>query len=138
MYNKKFFASSFGQPGELLGNPIIGNDKDELFNSQFHIAIENDVKANWFSEKLLDCFISKTIPIYCGCPNIGEYFNEKGIIKFSNIKECIEICKNVNENTYQEMLPTIEENYNKALEYYDWQKRVKDVLEQIKIKKFSE
>jgi ABC-type lipoprotein release transport system permease subunit len=56
-------------------------------------------------------------------------------LKFSNIKECIEICKNINENTYQEMLPIVEENYNKALEYYDWQKRVKDFIASLEIKK---
>lgn len=133
--NKKFYASSFGQPNELMGNPIIGKDKDELFNSQFHIAIENDVKPNWFSEKVLDCFISKTIPIYCGCPNIGEYFNEKGIMKFSNINECINICKSITENTYQEMISFVEDNYNKALEYVDWQKRIKDALLQLEIEK---
>ena len=133
--NRKFYASSFGQPNELMGNKIIGENKDELFNSQFHIAIENGIKANWFSEKVLDCFISKTVPVYCGCPNIGEYFNEKGIIKFNNIKECIKVCSEITENTYQEMLPYVEENYNKSLEFVDWQKRVKNIIEQLKINK---
>lgn len=133
--NKKFYASSFGPPSEIMGNPFIGDSKDELFKSQFHIAIENGYSKNWFSEKILDCFISKTVPIYCGCPNIGEFFNEKGIIKFNTIKECIEICKNINENTYNEMIQYIEENYIKSLEYLDWQTRVRDAISQLENKK---
>jgi hypothetical protein len=96
--------------------------------SQFHIAIENCSIQNYFTEKILDCFISKTIPIYCGCLNIGDYFNEKGILKFSNIRECVNVCNLITNETYSKMLPYVEENYNKALEYIDWQKRVKEIL----------
>jgi hypothetical protein len=133
--NKKFFVSSFGGPSDHMGNPTIGANKDELFNSQFHIAIENDVKDHWFSEKILDCFISKTVPIYCGCPNIGSYFNENGIFKFNTIQECISICKSLSDKTYESMLPMIEENYNKAQEYMNWQGRVKDAVASLQINK---
>lgn len=126
--NRKFFVSSFGAPADTFGNPVIGNNKDELFNSQFHIAIENDVKDHWFSEKILDCFISKTVPIYCGCPNLCDYFNIKGVLRFNNIKECIQICNSLNENSYNELLPYIEENYQKAKAYMDWQGRVRDAI----------
>lgn len=126
--NRKFYASSVGPPTEMFGNPSIGENKDELFKSQFHIAIENGCTNNWFSEKILDCFISKTVPIYCGCPNLGEYFDEKGIIRFANIGECVEKCNSITENTYNEMLPYVEKNYNIALGYIDWRTRVKEAV----------
>ena len=134
IHNSKFFISSFGGPESIKNNPVLKNGKDDAFLSQFHIAIENEFTRHWFSEKILDCFISKTVPIYCGCPNIGEYFNEKGILKFSNIKECVKICNEITEKTYNEMLPYIEENYVKALNYLDWQKRVSDFIYTLKIK----
>lgn len=133
--HRKFFVSSFGAPSDSMGNPTIGANKDELFNSQFHIAIENDVKDHWFSEKILDCFISKTVPIYCGCPNIGKYFNESGILKFNTVAECVKICNSLNEKTYEEMLPIIEQNYKIAKNYLDWQGRVKTAVSNLKIKK---
>lgn len=133
--NRRFYASSFGMPKNTFGNPLMGKNKDDLFKSQFHIAIENCSVNHYFSEKILDCFISKTIPIYCGCLNIGEYFNEKGILKFTNTKECIDICKSLTKETYNQMLPYVEENYIKSLEYIDWQKRIRDVISQLEMKK---
>ncbi len=130
--NRKFFASSFGPPSETFGNESIGENKDKLFHSQFHIAIENCSVKNYFSEKILDCFISKTIPIYCGCVNIGEFFNEKGIIKFTNINECIEKCNSLNEHSYEDMISYVEENYNAALKYLDWRSRLISVLNEKK------
>ena len=93
---------------------------------------------NYFTEKILDCFISKTVPVYCGCVNIGDFFNEKGIIKFNNIKECIDACKNITDNMYQEFAPYIEENYQKALRYMDWRSRLQIKLTQIQINKNHE
>jgi len=131
--NRKFYASSFGSPDDIMGNDIIFDKKDELFNYQFHIAIENCSIENYFTEKILDCFVSKTVPIYCGCSNIGDFFNENGIIKFANFKECVEKCKNITQDTYADMLPFIEENYNKSLEYLDYQKRLKNLLKEISV-----
>lgn len=47
---------------------------DGLEHYSYSIAIENDCKENYFSEKFSDCILSWTIPIYYGCPNIGKYF----------------------------------------------------------------
>jgi len=33
-----------------------------------------------FTEKITDCFMTGTIPIYYGIKNIGDYFNTDGII----------------------------------------------------------
>lgn len=133
--NSKFFISSFGGPENIKNNPVLKNNKDDAFMSQFHIAIENEITRHWFSEKILDCFITKTIPIYCGCPNIGDYFNENGILKFNNIKECINVCKAITKKTYLEILPFVEENYTKSLNYLNWQNRVSDFIYTLKIKK---
>lgn len=49
----------------------------------FSIIIENNSVDNYFTEKLLNCFAVGTVPIYLGCPNIGEFFNRNGIIEVS-------------------------------------------------------
>ena len=53
----------------------------------FHIAIENNKSINFFNENLIDCIISKTIPIYYGCPNIDNYFNINGFIIIDSIND---------------------------------------------------
>jgi hypothetical protein len=59
----------------------VGEDKINVFgDSQYGIVIENFSHRGYFSEKLIDCFLMKTIPIYWGCSNIGDFFNINGII----------------------------------------------------------
>ena len=48
--------------------------------SDVHIAVENSIARNYLSEKLIDCFLSRTVPICRGAPNIGEWFGPEGII----------------------------------------------------------
>jgi hypothetical protein len=102
--------------------------KDPYFaNAKFNIACENQVMTNMFSEKLLDCFKTKTVPIYYGCTNIDKYFNPKGIIQFNTIEEFDRIMETLTPEMYDEMLPYIEENYQLAKPY--WEKNVYQRIE---------
>jgi len=83
----------------------------------FSIAIENGDQKNYFTEKILDCFLTGTIPIYKGCPNIDEYFDKNGIITFNNKEELSEILINLNYETYQSKLESIKRNYELALKW---------------------
>ncbi|KAH8084536.1 hypothetical protein JL720_8038 [Aureococcus anophagefferens] len=47
----------------------------------FHVAIENVRRDGYFTEKLLDCFLLRTVPIYWGCPNLADFgFDATGVI----------------------------------------------------------
>lgn len=118
--NKKFYLSSTSPLDDVdySEHLILGESKNPMFNSQFHIAIENTgIIRNTFSEKLVDCFQTKTIPIYYGASNIGDFFNTEGILIANSVSEIIDICNNLNENTYDSMLNEIEENYNLSMSY---------------------
>ncbi len=71
-----------------------------LRDYKFSIAVENGVHDNYFTEKILDCFLTGVIPIYKGCPNIGEFFNVEGIITFSTQEELVDIVSNLSDNDY--------------------------------------
>jgi len=75
---------------------------------RFSITIENAYIPNYASEKISDCFLTGTIPIYYGCPNIGEYFDINGIITFSTKEELENILKHLNENGEEEYLKRID------------------------------
>jgi len=79
--------------------------------SMFHIAVENVRHNNWYTEKIGDAFASKTIPIYWGCPNIGNHFDERGIISFETKEELINIINNLTPEVYYDMKPYIDINY---------------------------
>lgn len=47
-----------------------------LKDYRYVLAFENCRQNNYFSEKLLDCWLAWAMPIYWGCPNLSDYFPE--------------------------------------------------------------
>ncbi|QSA96817.1 glycosyltransferase [Methylococcus sp. EFPC2] len=47
---------------------------------EYSIAYENTISDYYFTEKLMDCFVAHTIPIYVGSPRIYQFFPEKSLI----------------------------------------------------------
>lgn len=62
------------------GINFIENKKEGLEKYCFSITIENATYPNMITEKITDCFMNGTIPIYYGIENIGQFFNPDGII----------------------------------------------------------
>jgi len=136
---KKFLSSVRYPVPDLPPGPIGASmllpedDKKHLFYSQFSLAIENASVDNYFTEKLMDCFLTKTVPIYFGCPNIGDYFNLKGMVHLDGpeLSAAVQKINALTPETYEKMLPYIEENYQKALEYCEktFAERVKEQID---------
>lgn len=84
---------------------------------KFSIAIENGVHDNYFTEKILDCFLTGVIPIYRGCKNIGEFFNTKGFLIFDTEEELLELVTTLTEADYYSRLEFAQENFEKAKQY---------------------
>jgi hypothetical protein len=101
------------------------NGKETVFaNSMFGVAIENFSHRGYFTEKIIDCFLLKTIPIYTGCSNIGDFFNTDGIIKFDNVDDFIYISNKLTSDDYYSRLDVIEDNYQRALQYANYNENV--------------
>lgn len=80
-------------------NPI-GDKWDALIDFKYSIAIENSSYWGYFTEKILDCYLSYTMPIYYGCPNIVDYFEAESLILLdpNDFKKSISIIENALEN----------------------------------------
>lgn len=109
-YNYKF---------DLYGRGFNEIDKKEtgLNRYKFSIVVENCKTDYYFTEKIIDCFRTKTIPIYWGCPSIGNFFDERGIIHFDNIDELKDILDSINYSMYYDLIDVIETNYRLSFEY---------------------
>lgn len=105
---------------DLFGKQIRPIDKKEegLQKYMFSIAIENSRNGCYFTEKILDCFTTRTVPIYWGCPDIGDYFDMNGIITFDTLEELQSIIDNLSEDKYNKMKKAIEYNYVAATDNY--------------------
>lgn len=81
--------------------PLPNDDKFEiLYPFKYSIAIENSYYDHYWTEKIADCFLSWTMPIYAGAPNITDYFPKEAMILIDpkKPKEAMEIIKEAIEN----------------------------------------
>ena len=112
---------------DVYGRDTVPIRKKEfgLNKYMFSIAIENDSYKTYFTEKIIDCFLTGTVPIYMGAPNIGDYFNTNGIIQFKDVhkkhgKYNFDI---LTPELYDSMKEAIKDNYERSLQYAileDW------------------
>lgn len=124
------FAESNKHKLDLFGNGYqpIPEKEIGLCDYMFSVCIENDTYDTYFTEKILDCFASATIPIYKGTKNITKYFNPDSIMF---LDDC-----NIDELTpelYYSKLDAVKDNLNRVLEFNsieDWiyNKYLKEVI----------
>jgi hypothetical protein len=101
----------------------------EIFaDAQFGIAIENFSHRNYFTEKLIELFLLKVVPIYWGCSNISNFFDSRGIIYFQNIDDAIIQINQLDHSSYNDRLPAIERNFSLAMRYTDFLENAKNEL----------
>lgn len=84
---------------------------------RFAIVIENEIIHDYWTDKLLDCFLTGTVPIMWNDNFIEEYFNPDGMILWKEIGELFQILDVVNDKVYNKMMPAIKENFLKAQKY---------------------
>jgi len=108
--------------GSGCSNPI--DSKEEgLSDYRYTVVIENIKKPNYFTEKLVDAFMVGAIPIYWGCPNIGDFFDEGSILTFNNLEELEKIIDGASSVEYNQIKSTIQNNFEIAKNYCiteDW------------------
>ncbi len=95
---------------------------DVLAPYRYHIAIENCSDPYYWTEKLADCYLTETFPIYYGCRNADNYFPDNA---FQNIdirqpKLAIEIIERIIEaDTAGEAAFTLRQCKNLVLGKYN-------------------
>jgi hypothetical protein len=125
-----WFRSCKGTPlVNIRSNPILGNSKNPLFLTyRFSLVIENSKQNNYFSEKLIDCLITKTIPIYFGCPNISNWFDIRGwiILDSMSIQDFTSRCSRLPD--YAAHINAINENFERAKQYASLEKNIQRAM----------
>ncbi len=98
------------------GYKPFNNKEDGLLPYMYSIVIENCQEKDYFTEKIMDCFMCGTIPIYWGANNIDNYFDSKGILNFETIGELQLILKTISKKDYISRLDAIHSNHDIAQE----------------------
>jgi len=105
------WVEKIGDQVDLYGRGFneIAEKEEGLCDYMFSVAIENGEYETYFTEKLLDCFATGTIPVYLGAPDVGEHFNLDGIIILSDEFD-------VSEDIYYSKMDAIMDNLERAKE----------------------
>jgi len=109
---------------EVFGHGVrfIDDKADAVDEYRCHIAIENHIAPDHWTEKLADCFLGWSIPIYHGCPNAADYFPEDSFvaIDIENPEAALEIIRAaMAPGEYERRLPAIREARRRVLEEYN-------------------
>ena len=77
------------------GHNFIPDKWDALYPYQFSLAMENSSQPDYWTEKIMDCYLACTMPVYYGCSNIGKYFPKDSFIQLdvNNLKYSLDSLK---------------------------------------------
>jgi len=90
---------------------------ESLHDFMFSIVIENFEDEMYFTEKILNCFATGTIPIYLGAKNIGEKFNMDGILTFKTIEDLKQVLPKLNKDFYLSKIESVKDNFERIKNY---------------------
>jgi hypothetical protein len=113
-------ATSLASGVDLFGRgrPRTLEHKAEGLNPYaFSVAVENCRTPDYFSEKLIDCFLTGTVPIYWGLPGIDRWFNRDGIMAFDTEADARRIVGSLTMDQYRAMLPAVTDNFYRAQKF---------------------
>ena len=100
--------------------------EDYMADYRYSIVIENYIDDYWFTEKIMNCFANKVVPIYVGARKINEFFNSEGIIRVDDWRDicCFEskfIYPRTLKTYYESCKEAIEYNYNRVKQFSDFE-----------------
>lgn len=122
----KKLKQHYGNLIDVYGNGVNNFDDkwDVLAPYKYHISIENSSSKYYWTEKISDCYLAGTFPIYYGCTNIGDYFPENSYktIDINDFEGAVKIIDSIIENeTYSQssIQNALEQAKNLVLDDYN-------------------
>ena len=116
-------AETLGDRLDLYGcgspNGMVDFKSDTLKDYMFSISMENCIHEYYYTEKILDCFITNNVPIFRGTSSVEKFFDSRGIIFWDTVDELRDILSGLSVDLYESMLPYIKTNYEMAKKYLD-------------------
>lgn len=111
----------------------------DIFNQyKFVFVSENSINDGYITEKIFNCYFSRTIPIYYGSKKAKYYFNSKSFIhidNLDNLDEISKIIKNISKDSYDSYINNniinetyCDENYKNLLNDFIKKNEVNNII----------
>ena len=122
---------SLGLQVDVLGRGYQPFDKKEdgIAPYEFSVVIENSREDGYFSEKLVDCILCGTVPIYWGAFDIEDYFDPEGMIICENEADIVNALKNLDSFDLKAKKSILATNRENAFQYADLAGRAAKTIE---------
>jgi hypothetical protein len=92
------------------GHREIATKNEGLDAYRFSVAMENARRDEYFTEKLVDCFLTETVPVYWGFPSLATVFDARGVLSFATLAELDDALASLSPSLYDRMQPHVLEN----------------------------
>lgn len=105
------------------GYKPVENKEEALSSYKFSVTIENCRQPGYWTEKVVDCFATKTIPILWADDAVCDFFNKDGIIFFDKSDDLNSLLRDLSKTYYDSCADAIEENFKLVDKYRipeDW------------------
>lgn len=98
----------------------LDNKYDGLAPYRYSLAVENCSAPHYWTEKLADCFLTWTMPVYYGCTNLEDYFPKESFLQIdiNDPKVCEYIKDIARSDLYLKHRDAITEARNMVLDNY--------------------
>ncbi|MCC6007829.1 MAG: hypothetical protein JJU40_09135 [Rhodobacteraceae bacterium] len=114
-----------GLDADLLGRAYrpIDTKEEGLAPYRFSLVIENSREPGYFTEKLIDALICRTLPIYWGAPDVGDWFLPEGMILCDSVADMKAACRALGPADYAARAEAIEENRRRAMAHLGFEEK---------------
>lgn len=119
---------------DLYGKGInyIEDKWDGLAPYRYSLAIENSASPDYWTEKIADCFLSWTVPIYYGCTNLEDYFPAESFIRIDINQPAAaldSIAAMLASDNWEARLPALAEARSRILDRYQFFPQMQKLFE---------
>jgi len=101
---------------------------DGLAPFRYSVIIENSRESGYITEKIIDAFLTKTVPIYWGAPDVSAYFAADGMIECATFDDIIAAVATVSQQDYMRRLDAVCANQKTAAKYANTRKSIARIL----------
>jgi hypothetical protein len=86
---------------------------------RFSVVIENCREPGFFTEKLIDSFLCRSLPIYWGAPDIEHFFDPRGMILCRTADDIRRAIEKATPADYERRVEFLKKNRQTSLRYID-------------------
>lgn len=120
-----------GIDADILGRGYAPFERksDGLAPYRYSVVIENVREPSYFTEKLIDCLLCETVPIYWGAQDIADTFDPRGMLICQSLDDIKAAIATLSPDDYQSRLEFVARNKEKAARYADHELAAARIIE---------